>query len=169
MKLSILVCLLAGLASELALAQESAAPSAPAVTMTAVEKQFAESMNNVKMIGFFTMGDSKELHDDAYVIEKIAKVADGQWNFSARIQYGGRDVKVTLKIPVQFAGDTPVINFIRQTVPGMGTYDARVLFYKGGYAGTWGAGDHGGTMFGKIVKNDDMPQDTPLRLKKLPQ
>jgi len=134
-----------------------------AVTMTPAEKAWQESMNNVKMIGYFTLGDSKELHDDAYVIEKIAKVAEGQWNFSARIQYGGRDVKVTLKVPVQFAGDAPVINFPRQTVQGMGTYDARVLFYKGGYAGTWGGGDHGGTMFGKIIKND-MPQDTPVKI-----
>jgi hypothetical protein len=137
------------------------APAPPAVAMNAAEKAFFDSMNNVKMIGYFTVGDSKELHDDAYVIEKITKVADGQWNFSARIQYGGRDVKVTLKIPVAFAGDTPVINFIRQTVQGMGTYDARVLFFKGGYAGTWGAGDHGGTMFGKIVKNDTL--DTPAK------
>jgi hypothetical protein len=163
MKVSILVWLLAG---SFALAQDTPAPpSAPTVLMNAAEQAFADSMNNVKMIGFFTLGDSKELHDDAYVIEKIAKVADGQWSFTARIQYGGRDVKVTLKIPVQFAGDTPVINFIRQTVPGMGTYDARVLFYKGGYAGTWGAGDHGGTMFGKILKNDAMPQDTAVKPK----
>jgi hypothetical protein len=163
MKLSLLICMLAGMAGGLYQCEAFAQDTAPAVvTMSAVEKQFAESMNNVKMVGFFTVGDSKELHDDAYVIEKVTKVADGQWNFSARIQYGGRDVKVTLKVPLQFAGDTPVINFIRQTVQGMGTYDARVLFYKGGYAGTWGAGDHGGSMFGKIVKND-MPQDTPVK------
>src|SRR3984957_17978442 len=117
MKLCLSVFILAGIV----FAQDAAAPPVtlpvpPPVPMSPVEKQFEESMNNVKMIGFFTVGDTKELHDDAYVIEKIAKVADGQWNFSARIQYGGRDVKVTLKIPVQFAGDTPVINFIRQTV-----------------------------------------------------
>jgi hypothetical protein len=160
------LCLSVFFLASLLLAQDAQPPSATSpVSMSTAEKQFEESMNNVKMIGFFTLGDSKELHDDAYVIEKIAKVAEGQWNFSARIQYGGRDVKVTLKIPVLFAGDTPVINFIRQTVPGMGTYDARVLFYKGGYAGTWGAGDHGGTMFGKIVKIDAMPQDTPAKSK----
>src|SRR5580700_11039496 len=160
------LCLSVFFLASLLLAQDAQPPSATSpVSMSTAEKQFEESMNNVKMIGFFTLGDSKELHDDAYVIEKIAKVAEGQWNFSARIQYGGRDVKVTLKIPVMFAGDTPVINFIRQTVPGMGTYDARVLFYKGGYAGTWGAGDHGGTMFGKIVKNDAMPQDTAVKPK----
>jgi hypothetical protein len=160
------LCLSVFFLASLLLAQDAQPPSATSpVSMSTAEKQFEESINNVKMIGFFTLGDSKELHDDAYVIEKIAKVADGQWSFSARIQYGGRDVKVTLKIPVLFAGDTPVINFIRQTVPGMGTYDARVLFYKGGYAGTWGAGDHGGTMFGKIVKIDAMPQDTPAKSK----
>lgn len=162
MKLCLSVFFLTGIL----LAQDTpTAPAAPPISMSAAEKQFEDSMNNVKMIGFFTLGDSKELHDDAYLIEKIAKIADGQWNFTARILYSGRDVKVTLKIPVMFAGDTPVINFIRQTVPGMGTYDARVLFYKGGYAGTWGAGDHGGTMFGKIVKNDTMPQDTPAKSK----
>src|SRR5579864_9533787 len=130
------------------------AQDAPTVTLTPAEKQFQESMTNVKMIGYFTVGDGKDLHDDAYTIEKIEKVGDNLWNFTAHIQYGQRDVKVTLKVPVQFAGDTPVINFLRQTVQGMGTYTARVLFFSGGYAGTWGAGDHGGSMFGKIVKND---------------
>jgi hypothetical protein len=147
-----------------AFAQDVAAP----VSMTPAERAWQESMNNVKMLGYFTLGDSKELHEDAYVIEKITKVSDGAWKFAARIQYGGRDVKVTMNVPVQFAGDVPVINFTRQTVQGMGTYDARVMFFKGGYAGTWGAGDHGGAMFGKIVKLDEMPQDTPVR-KPLPQ
>jgi hypothetical protein len=144
------------------------AQDVPAPAMNPAEHAWQDSMTNVKMIGSFTVGDGKELHDDAYLIEKITKVADGQWSFVAHIQYGGRDVKVTLKVPVQFAGDTPVINFTRQTVPGMGTYNAKVLFFNGGYAGTWGAGDHGGSMFGKIVKND-MPEDTPVLPKKLPQ
>ena len=162
MKLVAMVCLM----SAAALAQETAPP----VSMTPAEKQFQESMTNVKLIGYFTLGDSKELHDDAYTIEKIEKVAEGAWNFTAHIQYGGRDIKVTMKVPVQFAGDTPVINFPRQPVQGMGgMYTARVLFNNGGYAGTWGAGDHGGSMFGRIVKQDAMPSDTPLQPKKLPQ
>jgi len=160
MKMSLFLAVLLSLTADVTLAQEAAAP--PSVTMNAAEKAFFDSMNNVKMIGYFTMGDSKELHDDAYVIEKIAKVAEGQWNFSARVQYGWRDIKVTLKIPVAFAGDTPVINFLKQKIEGMGTYDARVLFFKGAYSGTWGAGDHGGTMFGKIVKNDP-PADSATK------
>ena len=29
------------------------------------------------------------------------------------------------------------------------------MFYRGEYAGTWGASDHGGKLFGKIVKEDE--------------
>ena len=64
MKLSTLVLLagsFAGLLPRVAIAQDTPAPpTAPTVPMNAAEQAFAESMNNVKMIGFFTLGDSKE-------------------------------------------------------------------------------------------------------------
>jgi len=87
-------------------------------------------------------------------IESVTKVKDGLWKFAARVQYNKKDVKVALNVPVFFAGDTPVISLTRQAVTGLGTFDTRLVIYKGGYAGTWGGGDHGGAMFGKIVKND---------------
>ena len=133
-----------------ALAQEAA----PAPEMTPVEKAFQQSLTNVVMLGFFTVGDSTELHDDRYVIEGVTKVKDGLWKFQARVQYNKKDVKVALNVPVIFAGDTPVITLTRQAVTGFGTFDTRLVIYKGGYAGTWGGGDHGGKMFGNIVKND---------------
>src|SRR5258706_4311506 len=136
-----------------ALAQET--PAAP--EMTPVEKTFQQSMNNVVMVGFFTVGDSTELHDDRYVIEGVTKVRDGLWKFAARVQYNKKDVKVALNVPVFFAGDTPVISLTRQAVTGLGMFDTRLVIYKGGYAGTWGGGDHGGKMFGNIVKNDAEP------------
>ncbi len=136
-----------------ALAQET--PAAP--EMTPVEKTFQQSMNNVVMVGFFTVGDSTELHDDRYVIEGVTKVKDGLWKFAARVQYNKKDVKVALNVPVFFAGDTPVISLTRQAVTGLGMFDTRLVIYKGGYAGTWGGGDHGGKMFGNIVKNDAEP------------
>jgi hypothetical protein len=138
----------------LALSAAVAQDTVPPPELNAVEKQFQESLNSVTMIGYFTVGDSKELHDDRYVIERVSKVAEGTWSFDARVQYNQKDFKVTIKVPVKFAGDTPVISLTRTTVPGMGMYDARVIFYQGAYAGTWGAGDHGGTMFGKLVKNE---------------
>ncbi len=36
------------------------------------------------------------------------------------------------------------------TIPGLGTFTARVLFYEDRYAGTWQHGKVGGHMFGKI-------------------
>jgi hypothetical protein len=132
------------------LAQETAPPP----EMTAVEKTFQQNMTNVTMLGFFTVGDSTELHDDKYIIESVSKVKEGVWKFNARVMYNKKDMKVALNVPVIFAGDTPVISLTRQAVTGFGTFDTRLVIYKGGYAGTWGGGDHGGKMFGNIVKND---------------
>jgi hypothetical protein len=39
------------------------------------------------------------------------------------------------------------------SIPRMGSYTARVVLYRGQYAGTWSAKDHGGQIFGKIVRN----------------
>ena len=40
------------------------------------------------------------------------------------------------------------------TIPNLGTYTARVLFYGDQYAGTWSAGaDHGGHLWGRIEKS----------------
>ena len=48
-------------------------------------------MNNVTLIGYFTQGDSAELHDDKYVIEHVSKMKENTWKFEARIQYNKKD------------------------------------------------------------------------------
>src|SRR5882724_1593487 len=88
-----------------ALAQETA----PTVEMTPAEKQFQESMTNVTMTGFFTVGDAAETRPDSYVIERITKVQDDLWKFEARIQYNKKDFKAAIKVPVKWAGETPVL------------------------------------------------------------
>ena len=127
---------------------------APAVEMTPAETEFQQMMTNVVLQGFFTVGDGKELYDDRYVIDSVTKVKDGVWRFAARVQYNKKDIAVSINVPVYFAGETPVISLTRQAVQGLGTYDTRLVIYKGGYAGTWGGGATGGKMFGNIVKND---------------
>jgi hypothetical protein len=127
---------------------------APAVEMTPVEQEFQQTMNNVLLVGFFTLGDRTELHEDRYVIDNVTKVKDGLWKFAARVQFNKKDVPVALNVPVFFVGDTAVLSMPRQAVQGLGVYDARLVIYKGGYAGTWGGGTGGGKMFGDIVKND---------------
>jgi hypothetical protein len=111
-------------------------------------------LTNVVLEGFFTVGNGTELFPDRYVIESVTKVKDGVWRFAARVQFNKKDMAIAIPVPVFFAGDTPVISLTRQAVQGLGTYDTRLVIYKGGYAGTWGGGDTGGKMFGNIVKNE---------------
>src|ERR1700733_13325394 len=138
---------------------QDAAP--PPLELNEAEKQFQEALNNVTLVGYFTQGDSAELHDDKYVIERVTKVKEDTWKFEARIQYNKKDFKVAMPLPVKFAGDTPVISLTNFAVPGFGSFTARVVMYNGAYAGTWGAAGangHGGKLFGKIVKNEPAPE-----------
>jgi len=124
------------------------------VEMSPAEQAFQQTMTDVVLEGFFTVGDGTELHPDRYEITSVTKVKDGVWRFAARVQYNKKDFAVTLNVPVFFAGDTPVISLTRQSVQGTsGLFDTRLVIYKGGYAGTWGGGTTGGKMFGNIVKN----------------
>jgi hypothetical protein len=90
---------------------------------------------------------------DKYSILSITKIDADLWNIEASIQYGTKDYKATVKVPVKWAGDTPVLTLSNYLIQGQGVYSARILIHNGMYAGTWGAQEKGGKMFGKIVKN----------------
>ena len=134
------------------LAQEPPA----AIEMTPAEKDFQAAMTNVTLTGFFTVADSNETHEDKYTIEKAVKIKADLWAFDARIQFGKQNYKATVQVPIQWAGDTPVMVLKQYLIQGK-IYSARILIHQGRYAGTWGAPDHGGLMFGKIVKNEPTP------------
>lgn len=122
-----------------------------------LEKKFEKAMNNVALVGSFTVtGKDNKLTTERYVISKVVKVQDGFWLFHARIQYNRTDLTVPLLLEVKWAGDTPVIVVDKVKVPGGGTYSARVLIYDNQYVGTWNAGDHGGQMFGHIEPNKEV-------------
>jgi hypothetical protein len=145
---SALLCLLL-------LASTAAAEDAP--DKAELEKKFAEKMSGATLVGRFTvtgLADDKPLAEDRYTLGTVKKLKEDLWSFEARIEYGGKDVKLTLAIPVKWAGDTPVISVTNVAFPGLGTYSARVVIYDNQYAGTWGGKDHGGQMFGRIVKGD---------------
>ena len=59
-----------------------------------------------------------------------------------------------MKVPVKWAGETPVLTLSHNLIKDHGVFSARTLIHGGLYAGAWGAKDHGGKMFGKIVKNE---------------
>lgn len=153
-------------------AQEQPPPpagDAVPVEMNDLEKKFEKTMSGATMVGRFTVegqdGD-KPPAEERYVISKVTKIGEDRWMFVARI--GEAKFPVPLPLPVKWAGDTPVISVTKVTVPGMGTYSARVLIYDDHYAGTWDAGDHGGHLWGRIeregeagVKKDAAKAKTP--------
>jgi hypothetical protein len=117
------------------------------------EKEFQEMMTGATMEGYFTTdgGDPAAPRQETYHIQSISKLAGNYWTLQARIQYGERDVTLPIPVHIEWAGDTPVITLTDAEIPGLGTFTARVLFYRGRYAGTWSHGERGGNQFGRIV------------------
>ena len=119
-----------------------------------LEKEFEEMLAGVQLVGRFTVvgKEAEAPKEERYTITKVRKIRDDYWQFQTRIQYGKTDVAVPLVLKVVWAEDTPMISMTDFTIPGMGTFSARVLFHRGWYAGTWQHGDVGGHLFGKIEK-----------------
>lgn len=119
-----------------------------------LEKTFEQTMSGATLVGHFTTTgkEDKTLKEEKYTISKVSKVKDDLWLFNVRIQYGNHDATLPLTLEVKWSGDTPVITLTDFAVPGFGSFTCRVLVYRDQYAGTWSASDHGGHLFGRIVK-----------------
>lgn len=119
----------------------------------ALYAKFTKLLTGAKMTGQYTV-DGKPLTDlkeESYTIEKVEKQEEGDlWVITARIKYGKRDLTFPVPIEVKWAGTTPVLTLDDLTIPGFGTFSARVVLHKDKYAGTWSHGDVGGHLFGLI-------------------
>jgi hypothetical protein len=115
-----------------------------------LERAFTERMRNVSMVGYFTVAGREEPRTtpDRYDISSVEKVGDDQWRFNARI--GEHDVTLPVTVTMRWIGDTPIIMLTDLTIPTLGTFSVRLLFYGDRYAGTWQHGDTGGHMYGRI-------------------
>jgi len=148
----LLVSCLLGLAAREAVAQEGTAePASPSER----EAQLAERLTGATLEGYFTVTSRQaegepRLRGERYDLIEVRKLEGNQWLFRARIRYGDRDVTLPLTLPVEWAGDTPVVVVDQVGFPGLGTYSARVLFHQGHYAGHWSGQAHGGHLFGTI-------------------
>ena len=141
-----------------ALADEPAKPDAEqtaAPSREELEKQFAADLSGATLVGHYTAGGSAAGKEERYEISEVSKVKGDTWLFKTRIVYGQHDVTLPIPLEVQWAGDTPVITLTDSTIPLLGTYTARVLIYRGQYAGTWSGGNHGGQLFGRVEKKAD--------------
>lgn len=118
-----------------------------------LEKEFQDMLTGATLVGRFTSSGNDRVHEDRYTVNSVTKLAGGVWTVNARIQYGKNDYTVPVPVRVVWAGDTPVITMTDVGLPGKGSFTARVLFYRGQYAGTWSSDKgSGGQMFGRIEK-----------------
>jgi hypothetical protein len=119
------------------------------------EQKFQEMMSGVALVGRSTKLNREELSgEEQYLIDKVSKVTGDTWLFQTRLKYGEREIPVPIPLTILWAGDTPVITLTDLTIPGVGTYTARVMLYREQYAGTWSGKNAGGQLFGKIVRQN---------------
>ena len=120
-------------------------------SLTEAERQFAERMRGVTLVGSFTTDGRKGPPQvDRYDIVSVEKAGEDLWRFNSKCC--GLNVAVPFVVPMRFNGDTPMILMTETSLPGMGTFSARVFFYGDRYAGTWQHGEVGGHMWGRIEK-----------------
>lgn len=144
---------LAALAITITAAQDTPKRAAP--DQGELERKFKELLTDCVFDGHWCMiekGKLSEEQSETYTITGATKSGQDVWLIYAKIQYRGKEVSVPVPVQVKWAGDTPVITLDKVSIPGMGTYSARVLVFDKTYAGTWSAGDHGGMLHGLIQK-----------------
>ena len=130
-----------------------------------LEAQLAKTLSGATLVGQFNVTGAERTGpplEDRYDIVRATKLLGDVWLFVVRIRYGQNDLTVPLTIPIKWAGETPVITVDNLNVPGLGTYDARVMIHRGHYAGTWFASDHGGLMSGRIERTAAPEGDAEL-------
>lgn len=135
--------------------EDKKTPASKIPDRAALEKAFEQSLTNSTLTGSFTIAgkEDESPKKERYTISSVSKIKGDTWLFKARVQYGKYDVTVPMPLEVHWAGDTPVITLTDLAIPGLGTFTARVIIYRGQYAGTWQHGTVGGHLFGKIEKN----------------
>lgn len=126
-------------------------------SLTEAERQFVESMRNVTLVGTFTVAgqENRTPSPDRYEIASVEKVGADLWRFNARMDccgVGGSGA-IPIVVPMRWVGDTPVIVMTDVSLPGLGTFTVRLLFYGDRYAGTWQHGAVGGHMSGRLEKH----------------
>jgi hypothetical protein len=130
--------------------------SKPAATQAEREAALAEMLSGATLEGSFTVtGRDFAPAPEKYTLGVVRKVDpqnpdNNLWLIPTRIQYGGKDAQLPITLPIDWAGDTPVVIVDNVGLPGFGTVSARVLFYSDHYAGYWQHGESSGNLFGTI-------------------
>ena len=128
----------------------------PIESLTDLERAFTEQMQNVVLVGHFTIEgrDTGGGSPERYEIARVVKVGDDRWRFDVHMVYGSVDATLPVVVPIVWAGDTPMVSITDFTIPTLGTFPARVFFSDDRYGGSWQHGQFGGLMYGEIEPMD---------------
>ncbi|MFM8402700.1 MAG: hypothetical protein ACKOAH_33150, partial [Pirellula sp.] len=145
-----------GLNDRFSLAQEQSKAAKPPI------EEFEKYLSNSILSGSFTIDGQplNKLEEERYEI-KSAKKLDGDddlWEIKTRIKYGNKDLTVPVVVTIQWVGRTPMIVLDSVTIPGLGTFSARVVFHDRKYAGTWKHDNVGGHLFGRVEPAGETPK-----------
>jgi hypothetical protein len=101
-----------------------------------------------------------KLEEERYEIKSAKKLEgdDNLWEIKTRIKYGNKDLTVPVLVNIEWVGRTPMIVLDSVTIPGLGTFSARVVFHDRKYAGTWKHDNVGGHLFGRVEPAVDAPK-----------
>ena len=134
---------------------------AAAAKQASLNQGFATLLAGATMTGSFTVDrdaaagePARPPREENYEISSAVHLGGDLWLISSRIRYGDVDATVPVPVAVKWEGTTPVITLDEVTLPGMGTFSARVLFHGNRYAGTWQHDAVGGLMFGRVTPKD---------------
>jgi hypothetical protein len=126
----------------------------PLVAQDELDRQFEQMMKGVTLAGRSSrLNNDRISGEEKYVIDGVSKLTGDTWLMRARFEYGGRSIPLPIPVNIKWAGDTPVITLTDLSIPGMGSYSARVVLYRDQYAGTWSGKNGGGQIFGKIIRS----------------
>jgi hypothetical protein len=140
-------------------AQPSPAGAAADSDATAREREasLAKMLSGATLEGSFTVTtpgrDPTKLSREKYTLGEVKKLDGDLWLIPARIEYGDKDLQLPITLPIEWAGDTPVVVVDNVGLPGFGTVSARVMFFADHYAGYWQHGEAGGHLFGVIHRS----------------
>jgi hypothetical protein len=137
-------------------AQEPATQTKPKSAPTAAPpiEEFEKYLTNAVLTGVFTIDGQplNKLEEERYEIKTCKKVEgeESLWELQTRIKYGDKDLTVPVFVNIEWVGRTPMIVLDSITIPGLGTFSARVVFHDRKYAGTWKHDNVGGHLFGRV-------------------
>ena len=117
------------------------------------EKQFTTLLTNATLVGRWCLVRDGQLtpeRDESYEVVNVQKGDGDKWIVNAKLKYQEQTIVAPIPVRVQWVGGAAVMIVDGLTIPGGGSYSARVLFHGETYSGTWSGGDRTGMLHGVV-------------------